>query len=537
MFTVSRARFRVESINRFTMSNTTQEQTPASTSPSGRAATTVVEGTMVAEMPAPPTPAAQPLNTGHKTESSSFLMGQDEGVLRDVLDELDRERSKRAELEQQVRTLQEDLHSQKIRNTTNVSTTLKDYNVLKTERDGYLEVIDALTRDRPAFSSHQRLPLHVVRLLEIIPWDPRARPHLFGQEFLYEWQIRGSDKSWQKELRYFPTFFKTLPIVVPQPGKTVGEAPTSSSPPKHCVLTNLDLSQIYNIDKGYPLPQDGGDWKWIGAWRIEQNSDTDDKGWSYSNEPQISKDDSSYYSDLRMPKKGAKNILKRRRKWSRSRVMIDYTQASQMTKQYLKLLAEKAELDVSVDKLSSQLVETKMSLTTLEAEHLDLKEDLTRKVASLEKEREEKNNILKLVEEGMDGLASSASKKDQVKELRSVVTQWVSNTVSKRQSIHDTSVHGEDTTISTEPSGSDGEDENNTNNNSKHGESNNNAKQQMFESLRGKGSDLLEKIKQKGGEELEKIKKKDHQLPWQRGIKEKTGGGKVAPIFEEEPTE
>jgi hypothetical protein len=31
----------------------------------------------------------------------------------------------------------------------------------------------------------------------------------------------------------------------------------------------------------------GGNWKWIGGWRIEKVAGTDDKGWSYSNDPQI----------------------------------------------------------------------------------------------------------------------------------------------------------------------------------------------------------------------------------------------------------
>jgi hypothetical protein len=430
----------------------------------------------------------------------SFL--QEEGVLRDVLDELDRERSNRAELEAQNRVLEQELHSQKRKTASNVNTSIKDYSSLKVERDGYLEVLDALTQDRPAFSKNQTLPLHVVRLLEIIPWDPRARQHLFGQETVYEWQNLGANKSWQKELRYLPTFFKTLPIVIPQPGRTVGEAPTSSSPPKQCVLTNLGVTQILNIDKGYPLPQDGGDWKWVGGWRIEKNADTDDKGWSYSNDSEITSD-SSYYSELRVPKKGTKNIVRRRRKWTRSRALIDYPHASAMTKQYLKLVAEKAGLDVSVEKLSGQLVETKMNLTTLEAEHLSLRDSTTRKISKLVKELDKKNRILGIVDD--DGV--NPNKKDQVNELRSVVTQWVSNTVSNRQ-VNTDSAHGGDTLSLTE--GSDEDDAATA-----IAMSNRTSKQQMFGSLKGKGSGLLEKIKQKGGEELERIKQNKNGMSWQ----------------------
>jgi hypothetical protein len=42
--------------------------------------------------------------------------------------------------------------------------------------------------------------------------------------------------------------------------------------------------------------------------------------------------------------------------------------------------------------MSNRLVETKMSLTTLEAGYLELQEDLSQKVAQLEDEREEKNH-------------------------------------------------------------------------------------------------------------------------------------------------
>ena len=470
----------------------TAQEASASTSSTAQAATLVAEETMVDTNP-----------------QASFLQRENEGVLGDVLAELDRERSKRAELEQKVRALEEDLYAQKMQSASKASTSMRDYNTLKAERDGYLEIVDALTRDRPAFTFKQTLPLHVVRLLEVMPWDPRARAHLFGKEEIYEWQIYSSNRSWHKELRHFPTIFKTLPIVVPRSGKTVGEAPSSSSPPKYCVLTNLEVTQILNIDKGYPLPDDGADWTWIGGWRIELDSDTDEKGWSYSNDPQITSE-SSYYSDLRMPKKGTRNLVRRRRKWCRLRVMIDYAQASSMTKEYLKLLAEKAELDINVEKLSSQLVDTKMSLTNLQAEHLELEEQLSRQGAELEKERQEKNKILDLLDAGIDKNGNS-EKKDQVKELKSAVTQLFS-TVSKRNNSDTISTSGSDeeetTGLATTPGA--------------------NTKPQMFGSLKDKGSGFFEKLKQKSGEEFEKIKQKsgeefekikqstDKNLPWQR---------------------
>lgn len=465
----------------------------------------------------------------------SILEKQNEGVLRDVLDELDRERSHRAELAARMKKMAQELKTLQRVNASISGTVATDRTLLslQAERDGYLELIHGLTQDRPAFSKQQKLPIHVVRLLEVMPWDPRARQYMFGQETVYEWQILGADKNWQTQLRYFPTVFKTLPIVVPQPGKIVGEAPTSSSPPRQCVLTNLEVTNILNIDKGYPLPKDGGDWVWVGGWRIEKNADTDAEGWSYSNDLDL-KLESSYYCDFRPPERGTKNLVKRRRKWTRSRAMINYPQASTMTQEYLKLVADKATVDVNVQKLSTQLVETKMKLTTLEADHLALQENTNRRIATLEKELEEKNRILQGLQQqdGFDAstMASLSSKKEQVKELRSVVTAWVTNTVAKRP------ILGQSEEANVMASFDHGDANNGTAPSTEaavptNSKTSNDVKQLMFESLKGKGVDLFEKIKQKSGEEIEKIKKQkvtSSLSPWKNNTTSSTDNDTVS---------
>lgn len=472
------------------------------------------------------TTVAIPNETPLRTNSASLLMNQNEGVLRDVLDELDRERSSRAEMEARVRVLEEDLHAQKRMNANQNGAALssREFLTLQAERDSYLEILDALTKDRPAFSPTQRLPLHVVRLLEVMPWDPRARQHLFSQVTLYEWQVWGADKQWQTRLRYFPVIFKTLPIVVPQPGKTVGEAPTSSSPPRQCVLTNMNMTQILNIDKGYPLPQDGGDWVWVGGWRIEKGHEVDDEGWSYSNSEDLTLE-SSYYSELRAPQRGAKNFVRRRRKWARSRVMIDYPHASTMTKEYLKLLSEKAELDVSVEKLTTQLVETKTKLTSAEDKHMTLKEETRRRMSKLEAEVAEKERVIKALQQkkGLDddALLQLTAKKDQVQELRSAVTAWVNSTVAKR--------NGSGDTVATEGAESLSDDNDSAVVSAK--SSKTDVKQQVLESLKGKGTDFFEKIKQKGEEELEKIKKQNRAggIAWPAALTKKSEDSEGSP--------
>ena len=404
------------------------------------------------------------------TSRRSSFLEQDQGVLMDVLEELDKERHKRAELEAKVRILEQEVHIQKKKNSKTSKATVRDYAVVKAERDGYKEILDALTQERPAFSTSSvknqqtnanqppSLPVHIVRLLEVMPWDARAQQYTFGEEQVFEWQIYSADKKWQKELRYFPTFFKTLPIVVPTPGKTMAdEKPKSQpflgssvSPPKQCVLTDLNGSTILNIDKGYPLPNDGGAWTWVGPWKVEKNNDTDQEGWSYSNEVEIMSHVSTYRGEFQVPKIGTANITKRRRKWTRARTLIDYPYASNMTQEYLKLIAEKSQLDSSVEKLSSQLVDTKMSLTTLEAE----KEETNERIQKLEQELHFKNESLGLVENG-DGPESSRAGGADVDKGSNITTQ------SQLQKQND-------------------------------------PKNQLFESLRDKGTGILEILKPKG---------------------------------------
>lgn len=514
------------------------------------------------------------------TRRSSFLE-QEEGVLKDVLEELDRERHKRAELEAQIRVLQEELHSQRRKNSKSTKASVKDYTQVVTERDGYKEILDALTEDRPAFATAIQqennnrtnattLPIHIIRLLEVMPWDSRAQQYIFGMEQLYEWQIYGADKKWKgRELRQFPTFFKTLPIVVPTPGKTVHEIPKTSlpfggiAPPRQCVLTSIDVNTILNIDNGYPLPEDGGAWTWVGSWRVEKNTHTDVQGWMYSNDAQVLADPKTYHNEFRLPERGQPNLMKRRRKWTRLRVLIDYPYASNMTREYLKMVAEKATLDVNVDKLSGQLVETKMVLTTMETERLAYEERTNARIKELETDFADRNKILGLVEHGaglkLTGLhestrsigstgseTSESKKADQVAEIRSAVTQWVSERVEKVQqrqrhnSRGDESLEALTEELNSVMDGARGDTGmpgsvaciDSASGTAPKASSHTNSidpKHQLFESLRDKGSGLFEVLKQKGGQELDKLKQKGGQeidkfkqsgggLPWQRKL-------------------
>jgi hypothetical protein len=315
----------------------------------------------------------------------------DEGVLSDVLDQLDRERSQRAELEAKVRELVQNEKDSKPGAKGNGEISRKQFIALETEKEGLEELLDALLSDTPAFQAANKttsLPLHALRLLEIMPWDSRSRQHAIGKEELYEWQFyQQQKKQWIQQIRQFPSQFRNLPIIQPKPGeeadfKRKGIFGDVTYPPKHVVLTDAKLSYVVNIDKGYPLPDDGTEWQWVSGWRVdkhvevlekERRMDCDGQGWSYAIKPS----DFSVRElcwDSAADEKGTVLRPYRRRRWTRRRVLVSYPNASQPTLEYLRLLAENMRLGVNMTKLSDQLVETKTSLTEREAELLETKE-------------------------------------------------------------------------------------------------------------------------------------------------------------------
>jgi hypothetical protein len=318
---------------------------------------------------------------------------EEEGVLRDILEELDRERTKRAELEAQIRVLTDSIKNlqddDEVKTAKNVSESYANATSLQRQHqldagkeaqenaaeaaaskhklfsleaqvEGLHQLVDALTSGKPALSressssandgdgastaagiaaSVASLPLHTLRLLEIIPWE--AREHIFGTEVLYEWQfmVDVDRHTWQSQLKHFP-FAANLPVVAPEsvsssatvdgsnPVKTsrsskdrslleflAGASSVSTSqgdPPvrnKGLLGTFTDeyLSCTYNLEAGYALPAEGT-WEWIGGWRVvvkkrtamssataaskaaiddraTTHLDCDAEGWSYASDP------------------------------------------------------------------------------------------------------------------------------------------------------------------------------------------------------------------------------------------------------------
>ena len=216
------------------------------------------EGTRVALPPAPATaPAASAPAPAAPTPSPAPAPPPpepepEEDLLRDVLDELDKERTKRAQAEADVRQLATDVQ----RLQTQLTQAQQQQKPKEQQQDesqiisrhafvameaqvaGFQQIINALTLGKPAISAaakqqhsksrshhpHPRhppatLPLHVVRLLEVLPWDPRTAEHIFGKEIIYEWQIYDAHSGgggggtngngrWHSNIRHFPSRLK-----------------------------------------------------------------------------------------------------------------------------------------------------------------------------------------------------------------------------------------------------------------------------------------------------------------------------------------
>ena len=424
--------------------------------------------------------------------------GQDETLLMDVLFELDKERSRRAELEDQLKKFKEEREQEKsrwkkqlekkerrleeIQQETKTDTLQQppppptaaerhQLVSLQTQVHEYQTLMNALTTSKPAIAyaaqedartsqlksqkyrnTRQTLPLYVVRLLEILPWTPHAHEHVFCKEAIYEWQFlsehtndqkQNDSLPWTSQIRVFPQYFKQLPVTRPRStqeqivlgnghlpdtlessngnnnnnhdpargllvflaGGNNNKTPNSNNPfnnstaastqpskatvqstSKHGVITNARVTALLSMEDGYPLPEDGGTWEWIGGWRIEkrvfveesldstststgvdgpatrrQKIDCDQDGWSYA---QSIQDFSTNPTELVWDNPGVNGERRlRRRKWSRQRVLVDYPYSSDFTRQYLQLLAENARLTVTTNKISDQLVETKTALT------------------------------------------------------------------------------------------------------------------------------------------------------------------------------
>jgi hypothetical protein len=287
-------------------------------------------------------------------------------------------------------------------------------------------------------------------LLEILPWDPRAQEHAFGVEEVYEWQI-WKQNVWHAHIRHFPNEFQVLPVKKPneEPQQQRRFLLDGSAPPQHTVLTNKSLTLLYKISNdnngtdggGYPLPHDGGTWQWIGGWQIDRHVtvsdptslkeitlDCDAQGWTFAKEARhfLTHPSQCCYDNmdrLLANYKSPTATFFRRRKWVRRRALVRYPHASEATLQFLNLLAENAKLNMSMTKLSDQLVETKTKLTEAEATLIATKEDLTHHAQMLETELKQREELVRVLQSSFiasDDVETDSLNKKQKDQLQSI---------------------------------------------------------------------------------------------------------------------
>lgn len=532
----------------------------------------------------------QPVSLSATSDNGS----EAEELIRHAFEELDRERARRQELEAELKALQEKekkesaaappkksgksrRRSSKLSSSATpkeegaaVTTAIppKHFTALQQELEGYRQIVNAMTQEKPAIaavlkaSSARRSaiqtgrplpdqaptpPLHVVRLLEIMPWEPKAQEHAFASEEIFEWQVyNAKQRKWCNALNQFPSFFQALPTIksnnkvqeyqpldsLHMPGRdrsmlmflagcenmgknNGGEgsgAVPSTVPTEDSVLTNAGLTHLMNIASGFPLPYDGGTWQWVGGWRIEkrvvvfvgearpQTLDCDENGWTYAQDasdflkenpekhcfesPGMVEDKLTLEKSFLSGNKVVRHVIPsrqvRRRKWTRRRVLVDYPHASEQSRHFLKLLAQNASLTFAANKISDQLVETKMKLTDTELkthqkeeetkvmvgqlkEEIKIKEDVIAKlkqkksekkatqkkgtkapvtkfsepskckieVKKLEREDSIEKDIVEPSKEVIKPTVNKESSAQQGNDLRVLVSQWVSNNTNK----------------------------------------------------------------------------------------------------------
>ena len=290
---------------------------------------------------------------------------------------------------------------------------------LRTERDGLLELIHALTPNNQALklctssnsttnttkrspkhnSNHHHhqhhhhpnkdtLPLETVQLLEIIPWDDRAKVHTQNVEYVYQWQkYDAKAKVWIDKHDLFANESSSLSL------SSTSTTTTNSSNDK------VVHGKIVDLTKGYALPTNGN-WEWVGTWQIDgvphftandnnhsSLDDDDDRGWIYASNPVYIKSnatdkcfDKAYDDDNNDDEKKKKYVLSkrnspiipkrryRRRIWKRQRVLTSYPGISRTTKHLLHLSAQNAKLSFTVNKLHDQIFEMQNNLMQKEEE-------------------------------------------------------------------------------------------------------------------------------------------------------------------------
>ena len=143
------------------------------------------------------------------------------------------------------------------------------------EKDDYFNIIKAMTPNDNAIlmaskKSSETLPLEVVQLLELMPWDDRTRSHVADCDVLHQWQVYDSKgKVWVDRYDLFPN--------------DSDYSPSQKS----------DSKSTKNPLDSHTLPT-RGTWQWIDNWKLDgvphhHSSQDNDDCWTYATNPRFLK--------------------------------------------------------------------------------------------------------------------------------------------------------------------------------------------------------------------------------------------------------
>lgn len=284
--------------------------------------------------------------------------------------------------------------------------------------------VDAITL--AANNAEGTLPLHIVRFLEVMPWDDRVQDYISVEEEVVQWQAFDTRTGFwsDKRMKSLPQF-RYLPINnmddTEIPFSPVGKIQQAidSFGSNASFVTDRAYSQILDLTHGFPLPTKG-EWEWISNWRIESSSlktssSNGNESWEYSDEIKylLAKDNGSGLTS-HVPRTTSRF---RKRIWKRCRVLTSYPGISQRTRQMLKMNSHNSKLTLALSKLHDQVNDMQNKLTRQEEVHEKEISDLNAEKAILGDEIERKKNaIVALFKEKNELQASNTKLQTKVKQ-------------------------------------------------------------------------------------------------------------------------
>ncbi len=277
---------------------------------------------------------------------------------------------------------------------------------LRIENDGYLELIHALSPNNNAMvvalnDDSNTLPLQVIQLLELMPWDERVPLHIKDFDTYYQWQVYDTKKkTWVDKIDLFPN-------------------------DEHCSLVPKlgDKASKYQMEN-QTLPTKKGTWQWIGNWTIDgiphHHTTTSDSefGWIYADKPEYIKSniEGQCFNEANSKESESTTIITRkyrRRRWKRQRVLISYPGISRRSTQFLHVHAENAKLSLSVEKLHDQVFQLQNQLNEKEEDLDKTTVELLSQLTVLELENDK--NVSELTKKSKE--CNELKKKSETKTL------------------------------------------------------------------------------------------------------------------------